>query len=346
MNATPPIRRSVVAIGEQKSGSTLLAVLVRRLLYDGPAGKFPNATRKELHVMDRWHGCVSGTTAWDCQHEMARYLTAYGWYVDATPGYFSSINALIQLRASLPPAEPRLLLIIREPAARAQSAWLHNRDVINVPDAELRSFDTAIHEELAALHERCFDSTLVAHRVVIAARRVASSLVPWEETSSLSHKQGSFDEVLRAYPSLEAMDQRVVSTMNSTRCRPTPRFCWLQPVVAQHPDCKMYLSRGLQAEKLRNWRSRFPHLLVLRTEEVATRDVAETATRLAHHIGVPEPQQATLTFFREAIRREHWHRHASRENASSADVSAATAQLLQAFYERDQQELDALVPRL
>jgi hypothetical protein len=109
--------------------------------------------KKELHLFNRAaENCVLQPSA--CVESLcSRQEVASrpgGWLVDATPSYFSSAAALMQLAAALPRA--KLLLLLREPVGRAMSAWKQNLKAGSEP----RSFDVAVLDELEAMASRCF----------------------------------------------------------------------------------------------------------------------------------------------------------------------------------------------
>ena len=235
--------------------------------------------------------------------------SASGWYVDATPAYASSVVAMLQLRATLPAA--RLVLMMRDPTARAQSAWSQNRRAAAA--VEQRSFSTAVAEELWALDDRCAvggtfrEAQSTASNAselerseelaVAVASRVASRLVAWEGTALLTARRRWSPE-----------DTQLLRAVASARCSAARRSCWLRPVSTPAPrDCKMYLARGLAAPKLREWRRRFgvEGMLILRLDDVvangtkaaaqlaAYRTVASTAAASARH-AILNPERAHL----------------------------------------------------
>jgi len=343
------LHSGVVVIGEQKSGTTMLYTAVRHLVQN--ASHLSNDQRKELHIFDSWHESSAA-----CKLIVKRYTSRCGWFLDATPAYFSSISTLIQLRATLSAvAKVRLLLILREPAARAHAAWLQNHPNASSPlgsAAENRPFAVAMFEELASLHSRCFreaplnaSATRSAAQLQaapgaakLAAREVAAHIVPWE---------GTLAPIPQWRPTLGSLDLQLVQRIQRTTCRPAPfeRRCWLRPVSAIR-DCKMYLSRGLQAAKLRAWRSRYQGgnaaLLVMRLEDFVAdtaRGSEATVLRLARFLGVPAPGSHEVASLHTLLAQEQWHRHPN-VTVVEGDTVAATA-MLRAFYEEDQRQLAA-----
>ena len=344
------ITHAVVIIGEQKSGTTMLDVLLRRLV-----ARKTMKRKKELHIFDFWHGCGSRATAASCHREMAPYVTDDGWYVDSTPAYFASAIALTQITASL--ESPRLILMLRDPLERAHSAWLQNREDSDLfKSFEPRSFDEAVLQELHALHGRCFSRGWVprnATAAIAAARAVAESLMPWEVRRPRDEMRGGSDQV---FGDLDA-DPEMARSLTSTACRPSPQSCWLlsisrDPLLPKDcdKDCKSYLSRGLQAAKLRVWLARFPSLLVLRLEEVTARGLAETLVPLARHIGVADPTPSWLGAQAKVLNQSHWHVHKSHSGGTSAAATATnkkmtveTSRILHAFYDDDQRQLETIL---
>ena len=119
-------------IGAPKAGTTAFA---------GWLGQHPEAflsQEKELYFFDdHW----SRGTAW--------YASQFGAAPDgvlcgeATPSYFYSDLAMRRIAETLP--DPRLLVILREPAKRAWSQYLYVRQL----GEELRDFRQAIEDELS-----------------------------------------------------------------------------------------------------------------------------------------------------------------------------------------------------
>ena len=333
------VTKAVLIIGEQKSGSTMLYNLVRKLLANET---LPG--RKELHIFDQWLGCATAATAKTCTALMAEQATPSGLYVDATPSYFASASAFNQLAASLPPRRRLLLIVRNDPIARARSGWENN--IAASALTESRTFERAMQEELVALYQRCFGAAEIG-RLPLArmptaaaeelARRVASTINPWEGLLRLSTK------VLKLPGDIElpgGMELPVAPGLCNITCHPSLEYCWLRPLSSSKRDCKRYLSRGLQASKLREWQRRYDssELLVLRMEDVITQDMAITSQRLARFIGVPDPSPDTVADQREAQAREHWHGFRGGD-ATNAVLSVSTTAVLRAFYEEDQRQL-------
>ena len=332
------VTKAVLVIGEQKSGTTMLYDLVRKLLANET---LPG--KKELHIFDRALGCAIAATAKTCTALMAEQATPSGLYVDATPSYFASASAFDQLAASLPPRRRLLLIIRNDPIARARSGWENN--VAASALIEPRTFETAVQEELVTLYERCFGAAEIGRfpsRMPAAAaeemvRRVASTVNPWEalplgwSTNMRSELPGGKEL---------SMELPLKPGLHNGTCKPSLQYCWQRPLSSSERDCKRYLIRGLQASKLREWQRRYDssELLVLRMEDVITQDMAITSQRLARFIGVPDPAPATVADQREAQTREHWH-GAHGGNATNAVLSVSTTAVLRAFYEEDQRQL-------
>ena len=233
---------------------------------------------------------------------MEERVTPSGMYVDTTPSYFASASALIQLAVSLPPRRRLLLIVRNDPIARAHSAWQQNvaEQKVNRRTSEPRNFEIAVQEELAALYGRCFGAGKIVRDIFTdegMARRVASTINPWEG-----------DAERRAQLS-DGMNLPVAPGMSSADCQPSLEYCWLAPLSSSERDCKRYLSRGLQAAKLREWQRRYDssELLVLRMEVVITQNMTITSQRLARFIGVPDPSHETVAAQQEAQTIEHWH---------------------------------------
>lgn len=342
------VTKAVLIIGEQKSGSTMLYNLVRKLLANET---LPG--RKELHIFDQWLGCATAATAKTCTALMAEQATPSGLYVDATPSYFASASAFNQLAASLPPRRRLLLIVRNDPIARARSGWENN--IAASALTESRTFERAMQEELVALYQRCFGAAEIGRlplarmpgRLPLArmptaaaeelARRVASTINPWEGLLRLSTK------VLKLPGDIElpgGMELPVAPGLRNITCHPSLEYCWLRPLSSSKRDCKRYLSRGLQASKLREWQRRYDssELLVLRMEDVITQDMAITSQRLARFIGVPDPSPDTVADQRKAQAREHWHGFRGGD-ATNAVLSVSTTAVLRAFYEEDQRQL-------
>lgn len=330
------VTKAIVIIGVQKSGTSMLDKLVRKLLANETLSDL-----KDRHIFDQWLGCATSATAESCTALMAEHAAPSGLYVDATPAYFASASALVQLAAGLPPHRRLLLIMRNDPIARARSAWEQNHDGFGAR-VEPRTFETAMQEELATLYGRCFGATetgrLPLARMPVAAaedvaRRVASTINSWEG-----------DAKQRAQLS-DGMDLPVAPGMRSADCQPSLESCWLLPLLSSERDCKRYLSRGLQAAKLREWQRRFDssELLVLRMEDVIKQDMAITSQKLARFIGVPDPSHDTVAAQRALQKIKRWHetgrKRSSNDDATSTVLPASTAAILRAFYQEDERQL-------
>lgn len=94
-----------IVIGVQKSGTTALSELLNLAL----GIQSVNTHRKELHLFTK----PKKLAFW------RRRITTFSrerWFTDATPAYFPSLTALLQLRLVLPHAQ--LWLILRDPVDR------------------------------------------------------------------------------------------------------------------------------------------------------------------------------------------------------------------------------------
>ena len=281
--------------------------------------------KKELHLFNRAaENCVLQPSA--CVESLcSRQEVASrpgGWLVDATPSYFSSAAALMQLAAALPRA--KLLLLLREPVGRAMSAWKQNLKAGSEP----RSFDVAVLDELEAMASRCFPAeakllTPIRRSVALAstpqpggqpaapttppttttptmlttattanaaaldasrigvqplasveealglAARISTGLFPWEGNGGrwLQELRDQMPKRKGHLPNQHALAQFMARLVGGSEmsCRPSSSGCWLAaPHAGKRADCKRYLTRGLAAAKLREWKAIFgEQLLVL-----------------------------------------------------------------------------------
>lgn len=142
----PRMTPSLIIIGAQKAGTTALF----RMLAEHPKGLRPKI--KELHFFTNGEAYAKG---------MARYRTFFspipvksrGYFTfEASPGYLIKADvAAPRIAQSLPKVV--CLAILRDPVARAYSAWNMFRDFKGNPKHgdlyDPRSFQQAIEDELA-----------------------------------------------------------------------------------------------------------------------------------------------------------------------------------------------------
>ena len=307
--------------------------------------------KKELHLFNRAaENCVLQPSA--CVESLcSRQEVASrpgGWLVDATPSYFSSAAALMQLAAALPRA--KLLLLLREPVGRAMSAWKQNLKAGSEP----RSFDVAVLDELEAMASRCFPAeakllapirrsvalastpqpggqpaapttppttttptmlttATTANAAALAsveealglAARISTGLFPWEGNGGrwLQELRDQMPKRKGHLPNQHALAQFMARLVGGSEmsCRPSSSGCWLAaPHAGKRADCKRYLTRGLAAAKLREWRAIFgEQLLVLRMERVLS-NLTSTAYDLATFLGLPSAAMTRRSAHRNA----------------------------------------------
>ena len=158
-----------LVIGAQKAGTTSLhryLALHPRLL--------PAAGPKELHYFDLRHHWGIG---WYLSHFPPRLAARGRLCFEATPDYLGHPAAPGRIRRAL--GRVKLIAVLREPAARAHSAWKMWHGFVGTPEndsrADPRPFPAAIEEELrdperaAAgrfryVAQGCYDEHLAAYR--------------------------------------------------------------------------------------------------------------------------------------------------------------------------------------
>jgi hypothetical protein len=130
-------------IGAQKAGTTALY----RYLIQHPQIT-PNRTYKEVHFFDKFDNYVQG---------MGRYLRDFPprWRkgnrltLDVTPAYLFNSEVPLRIKKNL--GEIKMIVLLREPASRAYSAWSMYHSFANLPlkihDADPRNFSEAITQE-------------------------------------------------------------------------------------------------------------------------------------------------------------------------------------------------------
>lgn len=131
-------------IGAQKAGTTALY----HYLIQHPQ-ILPNKTYKEVHFFDKSENYVQG---------IGRYLKDFPnrlnkgtrLTLDATPEYLFYSQVPRRIIQSL--GEVKMIVLLREPASRAYSAWNMYYSFANLPlkiqDADPRNFSEAITQEL------------------------------------------------------------------------------------------------------------------------------------------------------------------------------------------------------
>lgn len=130
-------------IGAQKAGTTSL----HRYLAEHPDLR-PASGSKELHYFYLYY---HRGPAWYLSHFPFRFAMDDRLNFEATPDYLS--NAVVPGRMRRDLGRVKLIMVLREPAARAYSAWKMWHSFADIPDkaarADRRSFVQAIEEEMA-----------------------------------------------------------------------------------------------------------------------------------------------------------------------------------------------------
>ena len=306
-----------IIIGVQKSGTTALGALLRIVL-----GLREKSHRKELHMF-------ATPRSLKFFHRKIEELTEDRWLTDATPNYFQSLTALLQYRIVLPHA--RFWLVLRDPIDRAFSAWDQNRRA----EAEQRTFNVAVHQELRDLLTRCTDGG----PGILGARRGINA-------TGAARIAGMLGTQLRV--------ARLAREMAETYTRWPPclqRSCWLSTVDPDAPACKEYLVKGLAANVIGLWRARYGRALtVVRLEDIYS-NLTNTAFALAAINGVPRP---TALWQRQALAKLEAQGgcfHACKQEKANQSqllhrMNSVTERKLMAFYAADQAALRRLDPNL
>lgn len=137
-------RPDFLIVGTQKSGTTSLhAYLKEHLQILAPMGQ------KEIHFFNIYY--KKGYT-WYLSQFPWRFQTRGRLTFEATPDYISHHDAPVRISNNL--GNIKLILTLREPAARAYSAWKMWNNFIDHPKkakkADQRSFSEAIKQELSS----------------------------------------------------------------------------------------------------------------------------------------------------------------------------------------------------
>lgn len=139
---------AVLVIGQQKAGTTMVHQMCTTLLgLDEGATPLPP---KELHLFEGAPCRHPDDDIARCRAETRR-VACRGWFVDATPDYFSTRSAMLAIHAALPHA--RLVLLLRDPVERALAAWHQNARAGAL--VEPRAASAAMLDELEDLLQRC-----------------------------------------------------------------------------------------------------------------------------------------------------------------------------------------------
>lgn len=146
-----PIAKSkpdFLIIGTQKAGTTSLY----NYLLSHPR-IISNSGAKELHFFNLYYdrGLV-----WYLSHFPYKFRKGNKLCFEATPDYL--YHAFVPGRIKRDLGNPKLIVVLREPASRAYSAWKMWHSFADRPDrrakADTRSFAEAIREEMAAPEEK------------------------------------------------------------------------------------------------------------------------------------------------------------------------------------------------
>lgn len=136
-------RPDFLIIGAQKAGTTSL----HRYLAEHPRLRAASGV-KELHYFYLYY---HRGPAWYFSHFPLRFATDGQLNFETTPDYFCRAVVPGRIRADL--GRVKLIVVLREPAARAYSAWRMWHSFADRPDkaarAGRRSFGQAIEEELS-----------------------------------------------------------------------------------------------------------------------------------------------------------------------------------------------------
>ena len=301
---------ALVVAGVQKSGTTLLSNLIADML------KLPAKRRKEPHIFERcWptHRCRMGAL---------NRTSSSGMYVDVTPLYFDSLNALLMLPRVF--SGVKVIVTFRDPISRAFSAWDQNRR----SGAEVRSFDIAIAQELEGLTRQCGVGMARLPEVVGAAWRVSGD-------ASIAQVQLERTGLQRSCASWSSM-------------------CWLRESwtlekMSAHDRkvCRRYVVRGLYAHKLAAWRAVFQdRLLTFRMEDVI--EQPEHAKQLVRSLLglVPAGQTGNFRLADQKANQSCWHACGAKKADPDKAISTATKSALAYFYSADLATLRKIEPTL
>lgn len=137
-------RPDFLIVGAQKAGTTSLHA------YLSQHPQIVAASRKELHYFDLYRGRGLG---WYLGHFPLRARLGGRKAFEATPDYLFHEGVPEMIRDAL--GRPKLVVVLRDPAERAYSAWRMCRGFAERADrdlarADMRSFSDAIEAELAA----------------------------------------------------------------------------------------------------------------------------------------------------------------------------------------------------
>ena len=218
-------------------------------------------------------------------------------------------------------------------SGRAFSAWDQNRRANS--QAEVRTFNVAVHEELRDLHSRCTGGG----RALLGARRGINASGAVRVAAMI----GTPLRVTRLTKELARSYVRWPPCLASS--------CWLSAVDPQAPACKEYLVKGLSAKLLGLWKARYGSALtVLRLEHMFDH-LGRAASTLAAMTGMPQPSAAWQRSAIEELRARGGCFHAcGTGKANQSDLlhrmNAATERKLVAFYADDQAALRELQPDL
>ena len=208
-------------VGEMRCGSTTLWELLSR----HPRVFFPS--EKELHFFDNRNGSWdAGVDAYAGHFASALADQLCG---EATPDYLFHDDACGRIRATVPDA--RLLVILRDPVARAWSHYWHNVR----RGRETLSFDAALAAEATRLAGG--DADVRAHFSYVARGHYVESLRRYEQAfgrdalcvvflEELTAKPGPAMRAVCAHLGLEAVaafDDPVVPERNKARYPRWPR---------------------------------------------------------------------------------------------------------------------------
>jgi len=132
-------RPDFLIIGTQKAGTTSL------FNYLATHPEISPAAKKEIHFFNIYQ---NRGFAWYLTHFPYRHKNGKRLCFEATPDYFHAPGAPELIRKKL--GQPKLIVVLREPAARAYSAWKMWHTYSSKPTKQdHRSFTNAIRDELA-----------------------------------------------------------------------------------------------------------------------------------------------------------------------------------------------------
>jgi hypothetical protein len=237
--AGPKLRKKpgFLIIGAQKAGTTSLHHYLGR----HPDLQSANGP-KELHFFNLYHDRGMG---WYMSHFPRRVPRDRRTWFEATPDYLHQPMAAERIRRDLGPV--RLVAILREPAARAHSAWkMWSRfDALRPEEsgkADRRSFADAISEELDAP-----DGSADRHYHYVSAGRYAEHLArfldhfPRERILILDHAQmnadlGGFLDRICSFLGVDPFPDDDIARFGEKRL-------WTSPAVEEEDDTQATLQR-------------------------------------------------------------------------------------------------------